>query len=46
MVNNEVSDWIQNAFSFEVTEGDYYGTGRKIPNNQSKVLMDFKVNYV
>jgi len=46
MVNNEVSDWIQNAFSFEVTEGDYYGSGRKIPNNQSKVLMDFKVNYV
>jgi lipopolysaccharide transport system ATP-binding protein len=46
MVNDEVSDWIQNAFSFEVTEGDYYGSGRKIPNNQSKVLIDFKVNYV
>ena len=46
IVNNEVSDWIQNAFSFEVTEGDYYGTGRKIPNNQSKILIDFKVNYV
>ena len=46
MVNNEVSDWIQNAFTFEVTEGDFYGTGRKIPNNQSKILIDFKVNYV
>lgn len=46
MVNNEVSDWIQNAFSFEVTEGDYYGSGRKIPNNQSKVLINFKVKYL
>jgi lipopolysaccharide transport system ATP-binding protein len=45
-VNNEISDWIQNAFAFEVTEGDYYGTGRKIPNTQSKILMDYKVNYI
>lgn len=45
-VNGEVSDWIQNAFSFEIIEGDFYGTGKKIPVNQSKVLMDFKVNYL
>ncbi len=44
-VNNQASDWIQNAFSFEVTEGDYYGSGRKTPSNQSKTLLDFKVNY-
>ena len=41
----EVSDWIQNAFSFEVNEGDYYGTGRLAPMNQTNVLMDFKVAY-
>ncbi|WZL88435.1 ABC transporter ATP-binding protein [Salinimicrobium sp. 3283s] len=44
-VNNEVSDWIQDAFSFEVTEGDYYGFGKKISTQQGKTLMDFKVKY-
>ncbi|RAR46600.1 ABC transporter ATP-binding protein [Flavobacterium lacus] len=45
-VNNEVSDWIQNAFSFEVTEGDYYGSGKKTPAEQSKTLLDYNVNYL
>lgn len=44
-VRNEVSDWIQNAFSFEVSEGDYYGTGKPVPLNQSNILIDFKVAY-
>jgi lipopolysaccharide transport system ATP-binding protein len=45
LINNEISDWIQNAFSFEVTEGDYYGTGRQVSQMQSKILMDFNVLY-
>lgn len=45
MVQNEISDWIQNAFSFDVIEGDFYGTGRQVSPNQSKVLMDFNVVY-
>ena len=45
MVNNAVSDWIQNAFSFDVTEGDFYGTGRQVSPSQSKILMDFNVVY-
>jgi lipopolysaccharide transport system ATP-binding protein len=44
-VRNEVADWIQNAFTFEVAEGDYYGTGRTAPTNQSNVLIDFNVKY-
>lgn len=44
-VRNEVSDWVQNAFSFEVSEGDYYGTGKPVPLNQSNILIDFKVAY-
>lgn len=44
-VNNQVSDWIKNAFSFEVIEGDYYGFGKKIPIQQGKALMDFNVKY-
>jgi lipopolysaccharide transport system ATP-binding protein len=43
-VNNELSDHIQNAFSFEVFEGDFYNTGKKIPVKQSKILMDFNIN--
>ncbi|MFT4646061.1 MAG: lipopolysaccharide transport system ATP-binding protein [Planctomycetota bacterium] len=45
LVDNEVSDWIQNAFSFEVTEGDYYNSSRLVPINQSKLLVDFNVKY-
>jgi lipopolysaccharide transport system ATP-binding protein len=44
-VNKELSDHIQNAFSFEIFEGDFYKTGKKIPIVQSKVLMDFNLNY-
>lgn len=43
---NEVFDWVQNAFRFEVSDGDYYGTGKKVPPQQSKVLIPFTVNYV
>lgn len=46
IVDDAVSDWIQNAFSFEVSEGDYYKTGRKIPTNQGKILMNFNVDYL
>src|SRR5690606_26517087 len=42
-VDNIVSDWIQNAFSFEVEEGDFYGTGYFVSSQQSKVLLNFKV---
>ncbi len=45
VINNEISDWIQNAFSFEVTEGDFYGTGRQVSVAQSKILMDFNVSF-
>ncbi|WP_169301435.1 ABC transporter ATP-binding protein [Pontimicrobium aquaticum] len=38
------SDWIQNAFSFEVEEGDYYGKGAFVSSIQSKALLNFKVN--
>ncbi|WP_026706175.1 ABC transporter ATP-binding protein [Flavobacterium soli] len=43
VANQELSDWIQNAFSFDVAEGDYYGTGKLVSSVQSKVLMDYNV---
>jgi len=45
-VNKELADHIQNAFSFEIFEGDFYNTGNKIPMVQSKILMDFNLNYL
>jgi lipopolysaccharide transport system ATP-binding protein len=44
-VNNEICDWIQNALSLDVNEGDFYGTGKKVPTEQSNVVINFKVKY-
>ena len=45
-VNNQLSDYIQNAFSFDVLDGDFYGSGKQVPSIQSKMLTDFKVEYL
>ena len=45
-VNNQLSDYIQNALNFDVIEGDFYGSGKQVPTIQSKVLSDFKVMYL
>lgn len=45
-VNNQLSDYIQNAFSFDIIEGDFYGSGKQVPTIQSKMLADFKVKYL
>jgi lipopolysaccharide transport system ATP-binding protein len=45
-VNNEDSDLIENAFSFEIEEGDYFLPGKKIPQAQSKLFVDFEVEYL
>lgn len=45
-VNDEVSDLIENAFAFEVEEGDFFNIGRKIPNIQSSINVDFEIDFV
>lgn len=45
-VNNEDSDLIENAFSFVVEEGTYFIKGSKIPEGQSKLLIDFNIKYL
>lgn len=40
-----VADWIQNAASFDVADGDYYGTGRTSPPGQAPQFIDFKAQY-
>ena len=46
VVDEELSDWIQNVFSFDVAEGDYYGTGKQVSPSQSKILMDYNIVFV
>ena len=42
-LNDEISDWLINAFDFEVFEGDFYGTGRLPPTGQGSFLANFKM---
>ncbi|HEX9979486.1 MAG TPA: ABC transporter ATP-binding protein [Flavobacterium sp.] len=43
--NGEVADWLQNIFSFEVMEGNFYLTGKTVPMAQSRIVMDFNIDY-
>lgn len=45
-VKKEVSDWIQNAFSFDVEKGDYYGNSFFVATAQCKALLNFNINYL
>lgn len=45
-VDNICADWIDNAYMFEVIEGNYYSNGKVVPNKQSKVLFDFNMNFI
>lgn len=36
----QMADWIKNAFSINVVNGDFYGTGRIIPNTHKGVLIN------
>ena len=42
---DQVADWMQNVFSFEVVEGDFYNSSKLVPANQSRVLVDFNIHY-
>jgi lipopolysaccharide transport system ATP-binding protein len=39
-VNGEVADWVQSAHSFEVTEGDFFGSGQLPPESHGHLIVD------
>ncbi len=39
----EIEDWIQEAFTFEVENGDYYNTGQIIPASHNSIFFDFEL---
>lgn len=40
-VNNQVADWVQNGFSFEVNQGYFYSKNIFVSPTQGKILADF-----
>ncbi len=44
-VDGEVADYIHNAFQIIVESGDFFSNSRQVPTNQSKILMEFKMDY-
>ena len=38
--SGEIADWIQNAGFFDVEQGDYYGTGKLLPEGHGNILFD------
>ena len=44
-VNGDVTDWIDNAFYFDVEEGDFFSNGKIVPAAQSKLLLNFEMKY-
>ena len=41
-INEEITDWIQDAGTLQVISGDFYGTGKLPPRKNQGVLVDFK----
>lgn len=41
-VGGEISDWVQNAAVMDVEAGDFYGTGKLLPEGQGSFYMDYK----
>jgi lipopolysaccharide transport system ATP-binding protein len=39
-INGDIVDWVPSAFSLQVEDGDYFGTGRIIDRQQGEVLVD------
>ncbi len=45
-IDNVRSDFLQNSISFDVVNGDFYGNGRSIPIQESRILLNFNTELV
>ena len=43
--NGEIVDFIHQAFSFDIEEGDFFGTGKIIPKTQTFIYADHEIIY-
>lgn len=44
-INNEITDWVQNAFYFTVEGGDFYKSGKTIPSNAGPFLINYNFSF-
>ena len=42
-VDDDVADWVQNVAKIQIEPYDYYHTGRDIPSDQGKFILDYKI---
>lgn len=42
-MNSQIVDYIHQAFSFDVEDGDFFGTGRVIPKKQTFFYLDYEM---
>ena len=40
-IGGVISDWIQNAFYFDIRTGDFYSTGKQLPEGQGSLLLEY-----
>jgi lipopolysaccharide transport system ATP-binding protein len=40
-INGLTSDWIQNAFYFNINSGDFYNTGKNVPDGNGNILLNY-----
>jgi lipopolysaccharide transport system ATP-binding protein len=40
-IKGDISDWVKNAFYFEIHAGDFYDSGREIPYRQGTFLLQY-----
>ena len=41
--NGEIVDYVHQAFSFDIEEGDFFGTGKVIPRSQTFIYTDHQI---
>ncbi len=42
--SGEIFDWVQNAAVLDVESGDFYGTGKLLPDGQGNFYLDYQYN--
>ena len=43
-VNGITADWVENAYYFTINNGDFYNTGRNLPDGNGHIFLDYTFN--
>ncbi|MBS1591552.1 MAG: ABC transporter ATP-binding protein [Bacteroidetes bacterium] len=43
-VQREIADWIQNAFTFDISSGNFYNTGKQVSQGSGSVLLNYFIS--